>query len=678
MDQLVQLKQEQTRQLMAASKRFAEYGDDRAANLEKQRAGRPVVGTQEQLEARAGRLIRTGEVPVEALIEAARTEPSQPLLLERIIGESKDLQASSFLTRGARAATSVARVSLRDDGRELPLGTGFLVSPRLLMTNNHVLPDPAVARQVVIEFGAEMSVDNVPLTPLRYDLDPDTLFITDAELDFSLVLVSPGADRQPPGAAFGWNRLIGQLGKILVGEAVNIVGHPSGRRKEIAIRNNRLEVQLDKFLHYSTDTEPGNSGSPVFNDQWEIVALHHSGVPRVDDQGRILRQDGALWSSGDGDDAIDWVANEGARVSVILKHLAALDMDAQQRTLLAELGAEAGLGSPTTTAAPVEVPGGAGTMVQPEAAVVRRGAAARAGALGGNHLVFLHGRGQEGHDPDAMRRSWTAALNHGLTLAGINTIDPADAWFPFYGDQFVEAVRVTESTFVSIEALSAEPAATLAPATPSTRLLYETLVAEAAARAGMPDNETLAAEGIFSRLGGFIVSKTQRQLSWLAARSGLDSLFIAQILRDVAAYLDNDRVRRTVLDAVRETLPPSGRMVIVSHSLGTVVAMDLIHQLNSDVDVALLVTAGSPLGLDAVYNRLLVRGPNRPERIGRWLNSWCAADGVAIGCPLRDDWHGQLDEIAVDNPKERAHSITEYLADHPTARCIADDLRLPS
>jgi V8-like Glu-specific endopeptidase len=677
MDGLIQLEQEHRRQRAAASQRYEQNRGARTANLEKRQHGQSVVGTQQQLEARAGRLIRSGEVPVAVLIDAARTESSRSLLLERIIGESKDLQASSFLTRGARATASVARISLRDDGRELPLGTGFLVSPRLLMTNNHVLPDPATARQVVIEFGAEMSVDNVPLTPLRYQLDPGTLFITDAELDFSLVPVSPGDDGQLPGVVFGWNRLISQLGKILVGEAVNIVGHPSGRRKEIAIRNNRLEVQLDKFLHYSTDTEPGNSGSPVFNDQWEVVALHHCGVPRVDDQGRLLRRDGTPWSEGDGDDAIDWLANEGARVSVILNHLASLDLDAPERALLAELGPEAGFANPIT-AASLEVPVGAGTTARPEAAVVRQGAAARAGALGGNHLVFLHGRGQEGHDPAGMRRSWTAALNQGLTLAGINTIDPADAWFPFYGDRFVEAVRVTESTFVSIEAMSAEPAITLAPAAPSTRLLYETLVAEAAARAGMPDNETLAAEGIFSRLGGLVVSKVQRQLSWLAARSGLDSLFIAQVLRDVAAYLDNDRVRGAVLDAVRETLPPSGRMVIVSHSLGTVVAMDLIHELNSAVDVALLVTAGSPLGLDAVYNRLLVRGPNRPERIGHWLNSWCPADGVAIGCPLRDDWRGQLDEIAVDNPKERAHSITEYLTDHTTARTIADGLKLPS
>lgn len=320
-------------------------------------------------------------------------------------------------------------------------------------------------------------------------------------------------------------------------------------------------------------------------------------------------------------------------------------------------------------------PVGAGRRVDIEAAVVRRGLAARPGSLAGHHLLFLHVRGQEGHDPSGIRRSWTAALNQGLTLAGLATIEPADVWFPFYGDRFIEAVRTTESMVVPVEALSEHPAATLAPADPGTRVLYETLVAEAAACAGMPDSEALASEGLITGLGGFVVSKLQRQLSWLAARSGLDRIVIAQILRDVAAYLDNDRVRKAVLDAVRETLPASGRLVIVGHSLGTVVAMDLIHEMAPDLDVALLVTAGSPLGIDAVYNRLLIRGPKRPQRIGRWLNTWCPADAVAIGCPLRDDWHGQLDEIIVDNPKDRAHSITDYLGHQTVARHVAETLR---
>jgi endonuclease G len=79
-------------------------------------------------------------------------------------------------------------------------------------------------------------------------------------------------------APFGFNRLIESEGKAIIGDFVTIVQHPRGAKKQIALRENRIVDVPERFLHYSADTEPGSSGSPVFNDQWEIVALHHASV----------------------------------------------------------------------------------------------------------------------------------------------------------------------------------------------------------------------------------------------------------------------------------------------------------------------------------------------------------------------------------------------------------------
>ena len=65
---------------------------------------------------------------------------------------------------------------------------------------------------------------------------------------------------------------------MIKGEYVNIVQHPNGEPKQLALRENQLVDVLENFLHYQTDTAPGSSGSPVFSDEWEVVALHHSGV----------------------------------------------------------------------------------------------------------------------------------------------------------------------------------------------------------------------------------------------------------------------------------------------------------------------------------------------------------------------------------------------------------------
>src|SRR5262249_15112925 len=70
-----------------------------------------------------------------------------------------------------------------------------------------------------------------------------------------------------------------------------------------------------------TDTTPGSSGSPAFNRFWQVVALHHSGVPKKDSRGRTLTKDGKVWDSSMDETEIDWIANEGVRVSSIVTDL---------------------------------------------------------------------------------------------------------------------------------------------------------------------------------------------------------------------------------------------------------------------------------------------------------------------------------------------------------------------
>ncbi|WP_371667180.1 serine protease [Streptomyces sp. NBC_00289] len=668
-------REERERQVAAAAARYGETGDARRAVERSQDAGVTFPDSEEALAARAARLLDRHAVPAALVVEAVRAEPlAATAAYERILGVSRDLQASSFLPRGARAARTVARISVRENGRELPLGTGFLVSPSLLMTNHHVLTDAEAARQCFVEFDAQVTVDNTPQSPTRLELAPDGFFLADQRLDFALVLLAPGPDRRPPGDTFGWNRLSAQTGKLVIGEPVNVIGHPMGRLKEIAVRDNMLQVRLDDFLQYLTDTEPGNSGSPVFNDQWEVVALHHSGVPRTDEQGRVLRRDGQVWQPGDGDDAIDWVSNEGVRISSILKHLTALPLTSGQQALLAEMGPESGMRPAEAAVGPVAAPAPAAAASRSavEKVTAHVGLRGRDGAFGGGrHLVFLHGRSQEHLVPENLRRDWTAGLNQGLVRAGLPPVDPADVWFPYYGDRLVDALAAHEA----VPHITASPAAgaaeAVAPASPTARAVYEEIIGEAAAKWDMPHDSQPATE----RIGlDDVVGALQKRLSWLAARSDLDAWAIALVVRDVAAYLDDRRIRDEVLDCVLETMPDEGEVVLVSHSLGTVVGMDLATRLSPGVDLVHLTTAGSPLGLDSVYNRLLVGGPKRPNIVADWLNVWCPNDAVAIGCPLGDDWADGLSDLAVVNARDRAHSIVEYLSHAEVARSIGSHL----
>ncbi|MEU2450535.1 serine protease [Streptomyces sp. NPDC012765] len=687
---------EEQEQQSAAARRYREASAERKEIEAKLAAGVQYPDSPERIASRVNRLLERGGVPPAAAVASVHAEALDvPEALERVIGLTKDLQPWSFLPRGARAAATVARISILRNGLERPHGTGFLVSPRLLLTNHHVLPNAQSARRCFLEFNAQVTVENAPDATIRFEFDPDTFFTADEHLDYALVAVAPAADGSLAGARFGWNRLSIQQGKLVQNEPVNVIGHPMGRLKEIALRDNSLVQRLDDFLHYRTDTEPGNSGSPVFNDQWEVVALHHMGVPNTDPQGRILRKDGQIWRRGiDSDDTIDYVSNEGARTSSILKHLATLPLDRGRRALLAEMGPESGLrqdaavgpvGTPVApdaapaatrpeavAVAPVAVaaapvPAAAGAVRAP--AGTRVGLRARTDAFGGErHLVFLHGRRQHGKDPELLRRGWTGGLNHGLTRAGLPTVDPADVWFPYYGDRIVEVIGQHET----LPASSADwPAAAAAEAfaAASEEGTYEQLVMEAAVLAGMPlDGQASKEEG----LGSALVGSLQGALSWLAAKTDVDALAIATIFRDVDAYLSDQAVRRAVLDLVFEEIPHDGELVLVTHSLGTVVGMDLVaNRLPPGMKVTLLVTAGSPLGMNAVNSRLAPPGTNRPATVTEWVNVWCPTDAVAIGCPLEPVWGKLTEEHAVVNASDRAHSIEEYLA-HPDIAAAID------
>jgi endonuclease G len=262
--------------------------------------------------------------------------PAESSVLERILGTS-DLMGVSFLELGLLVSRTIGRVHCRDRvGRTVGYGTGFMVSPRLMMTNNHVLDSAETASYSQIEFDYQVGLDGKPATSVFFGLAPADFFLTDAGLDYTLVAVQA---QLPDGRAldFGWNRLLDEEGKVIKGEYVNIIQHPNGEPKQLALRENQLEDALEQWLHYRTDTAPGSSGSPVFNDQWEVVALHHSGVPRRDEQGNILARDGQVWQPVMGEHRIDWMANEGARVSRIVRHIKAQSLSAAAERLRTEM-----------------------------------------------------------------------------------------------------------------------------------------------------------------------------------------------------------------------------------------------------------------------------------------------------------------------------------------------------
>ncbi|HYF07656.1 MAG TPA: DNA/RNA non-specific endonuclease [Acetobacteraceae bacterium] len=241
--------------------------------------------------------------------------------LERLLG-TNDLVDLNYLGRGLAAARSVCRLILRDaSGRPIGHATGFKVSPSVLITNYHVLPTPQAASQTLAEFDFDLDLAGRQRPTTCFALAPERFYLSDQDLDTALVAIVPEPVSGAGSAldAYGYLRMNPEIAKINPEvEFVSIIQHPQGLPKQVSIRENQLLRIEGTKIWYRCDTAQGSSGAPVLNDSWQVVGLHHSGVPATNAQGDWLRKDGQPAQDEDDDSEVNWIANAGIRVSSIV------------------------------------------------------------------------------------------------------------------------------------------------------------------------------------------------------------------------------------------------------------------------------------------------------------------------------------------------------------------------
>jgi len=238
---------------------------------------------------------------------------------ERIIG-NPDLLKTSFLHRATQRSMAVGRIAFRDDGNLEGFATGFLIGPQLMLTNNHVFAKQEEVEGCVLQMMYEERIDS--LVPAAATFSILNLIDTNKDLDMSLLEIAPVSDENITVSDYGWIPLEGQVGKIGVGWSINIIQHPDARTKEIAMRNNDLLQIVDNMLEYRTDTLRGSSGSPVFNDMWQLVALHSTGLPEINAEGLWKDVNGQFRDpSLLGENEVAWRGNGGFRISEIYSYL---------------------------------------------------------------------------------------------------------------------------------------------------------------------------------------------------------------------------------------------------------------------------------------------------------------------------------------------------------------------
>jgi hypothetical protein len=284
-------------------------------------------------------------------------------------------------------------------------------------------------------------------------------------------------------------------------------------------------------------------------------------------------------------------------------------------------------------------------------------------------IVCVHGRRQHGKNPAELRKQWVAGLNLGLAAARRPRVDPAAVRFPFYGNHLEAAKNEAIRSGDRIDLLAAAlPDQNIDPLMPEEVARVETdLLQSLGEQIGIVDYRY---DGWDEAI--LLIPGARRILKAIADHTGVDQEVIESFLTDVAVYFT--RARNEVLKLVREEVPDAPeRLVIIAHSLGSLVAHDLLQDRSIADRTDLLVTAGSPLGLQGCHRNLLAGGPIHPA-IDAWVTAYDPQDIVTLGHPLAPLYGEPLDDLQVDNPFLKAHSIEKYLSHAQVAAHIGDAL----
>lgn len=331
-------------------------------------------------------------------------------------------------------------------------------------------------------------------------------------------------------------------------------------------------------------------------------------------------------------------------------------------------------------------------------------------------LFLIHGRGQHtapGIPPsqvaehaDAIRRRWLQALNTGLHDAGRPPIpDAAPVLFPFYGNAFRDAVAEREDSgpgpdlarWSTGEPLPADVQAVCEVKAGLVHDVTEHLRFDPASASLHPASLHPAAgeptaRGVPAGVGRpwweldelLRVPWLRAALQFLAERAGVSARVIEEYFTDVAYYLGCAEVRQTVLAIVERALadvPIGEPVVVVGHSLGSVVAYDALIRGAQGRTIALVATTGSPLGLPVVQRHLLGgagAGPVPvpavvPVRRSAWVNGYDVRDVVAILNPLAPRLEqavtGQIRDVRV-NAGDEPHAVIGYLENAAVAEPV--------
>ena len=208
--------------------------------------------------------------------------------------ESNDLEypsgylSISDLYYGILLSMPVCRI--RIDGKSKWLATGFMISSSLMITCGYVLPSIEVAKQAFVDFNFD-DKSNIHLQTIKtFSTDTDRFFYTNYDEykndGISLTAIKPRSTDDTLLDIFGFIPLRKNALKR-IGSNLSIIHQPRGGQKFVSLKNFiMLDFNKDSFKYSPAainieTTQAGSAGSPIFNENWDLIGMHNLKLPET-------------------------------------------------------------------------------------------------------------------------------------------------------------------------------------------------------------------------------------------------------------------------------------------------------------------------------------------------------------------------------------------------------------
>ncbi len=300
-------------------------------------------------------------------------------------------------------------------------------------------------------------------------------------------------------------------------------------------------------------------------------------------------------------------------------------------------------------------------------------------------IIFIHGRAQK-PDKAPLQALWYDAIEHGLQRdcgdsSSLQAFRNVDKRFVYYGELSNTLLKRPTEDPVSRQQALAELKE------------YQT------------DQFNEATYDDVSKIG-FLKEALADTFSAIFGRMGVAETLVTMVAPDMAHYWNEDTyfgsdVRHRLMVELKEALDNQDDVMIVSHSLGSMISYDVLwklshygeyrHDYGADKKVDLLVTLGSPLGDENVKDRLKgsrLKGDKKyPLNIQQWINISAEDDFISHDSEIKNDYKEMLElglvpggmkdiypiyNLNIRNGKSNPHASIGYLI-HPEFIAVLDD-----